>query len=216
MSIFKKLFGSNGKASEESARQEQNSGSGEKREKQEISPDLMTGQLVAFFKKTWQEAYRKEYLRRLEFIGFSSTEATNMFMYESMILKQTSIERLCRPDYVRAWYFNLKNVLLTEGKDYYISHQAFLCSEITKIWDEAEWHYYNSHEKDLPDPVWKEIFQISRYGGGELFMEYLASMAEHTKMDISKLQQYSMAEQGLLFKYKWNPQAGEKHPYGCV
>lgn len=204
MGIFKKLFGGSDKP--------RNAAAPTKAEIAKLAP-LMTGQLVARFKRDKEPVYQQEYLRRLQRICFTPEEAMNFFMYESMILKQNSLELLCREDYLTCNYFNLKSVLLPRTKEDYIAHQSFLCSEITKIWDEAEWHYRASHEKDLSDSVWQEIYKITRYGGGELFVEYLMSMAQHTKTDLSKLQKYSAAEQSMLFKYKWNPQANEQHPY---
>ncbi len=187
---------------------------GKSKQKEQFS-ELMTGQLIALFKQTKNQAYQEEYLRRLQHIGFSKEEAMNMFLYESMTMKQQSLQLLARPDYLTAHYFGLKEVFLKEPKEYYISHQMFTCSEITKLWDEAEYHYRRSGGRGMPEAVAAEIFKLTRYGGGELFVEYLMSMAEHTKTDISKLQQYAFAEQGLLFKYKWNPKGNEKHPYGC-
>lgn len=47
----------------------------------------MSGQLVARYKKTHEEAYKNEYCRRLKYIGFTEEEAENLFLFELMILK---------------------------------------------------------------------------------------------------------------------------------
>ena len=177
---------------------------------------LMTGQLVALYKRTKETSYHLEYLRRLEQIGFAHTQAENLFLFESMILKHDSVPILCDPNYLHLNYFDLQHILLPEPKEYYILHQMFLCSEITKIWDEAEYRFHANHEQEMPVSVWEEIFRLSRYGGGELFVEYLMSMASATETPFELLQRYFVAEQGLLFKYKWNPKANEIHPYRSV
>lgn len=176
-------------------------------------PELMTGQLVARFKQTHDQAYHDEYRRRLMFVGLEEPEAESLFMLELMILKHDSIEPLASDDYLKSNYFDLQHVLLPQDKEYYIEHQRFLVSEIVKIWDEAEWHYWNSHERELPDEVWAEIHAISRYGGGKLFVEYLQMIAEKSHVPMEQVQKYSMAEQNMIFKYKWNAKANEKHPY---
>lgn len=176
-------------------------------------PKLMTGQLVALYKRTHEVPYHDEYVRRLRFIGFSEPEAENFFMYELMTIKHDAVQRLADPGYLMGAYFDLGHVLLSQPSEYYVEHQSFLCSEIVKIWDEAEWHYWNSHERDLPSEVWGEIYSLSRYGGGKLFVDYLASMAEHAHTPLEKVRAYSMAEQQLLFKYKWNADKDERHPY---
>lgn len=176
-------------------------------------PELMTGQLVARFKQTHDQSYHDEYRRRLQFVGFEENEAESLFMFELMILKNDSIEPLASDDYLRSFIFDLQHVAVPHEKEYYVLHQTFLVSQIVKIWDEAEWHYWNSHERDLPDDVWEEIYTISRYGGGELFIKYLKMVAEKSHVPMSKVQKYSMAEQDMIFKYKWNVKANEKHPY---
>lgn len=105
---------------------------------QDTFDQLMTGQLVALYRKAHDKNYLNEYLRRLKSIGFSEEEANNLFMFESMILKYEHREPLCDKNYLKKCYFNLKTPILNETNDYYIQHQYFLCSEITKIWDEAE------------------------------------------------------------------------------
>ena len=176
-------------------------------------PELMTGQLVARFKKTHDQAYHDEYRRRLMFLGFEEHEAESLFMLELMILKHDYVEPLASDDYLKGFIFDLQHVVVPQDKDYYILHQTFLVSQIVKIWDEAEWHYWNSHERDLPEDVWAEIYAISRYGGGELFIGYLKMVSEKSHVSMAKVQKYSMAEQNLIFKYKWNASANEKHPY---
>lgn len=173
----------------------------------------MTGQLIALYKQTHLPEYQTEYMTRLKIIGFSKEEATRLFFLELMIIKHFSIPKLAADDYLNSAYFDLQNVRFPESNEYYISHQTFTVSEIVKIWDEAEWHYHYSHEKELPEPVWQEIAAISRYGGGELYLGYIRMIAEHSQLPEDKIHRYAYAEQGLLYKYKWYPQKNEPHPY---
>ena len=191
-----------------------------KKEDKKVSPkhsseyaELMTGQLVALYKQTHDKVYMDEYTYRLQKIGFSSGEAMNMFMFESMIVKYNAVKMLVCDTYLKANYFDFKSVKFPESNDYYISHQMFTCSEIVKIWDEAEWHYHNSSDVKTTKDVCAEIVNISRYGGGKLFVGYLQMMAYKSNIDIKKIQKYANAEQGLLYKYKWYPNGTEPHPY---
>lgn len=174
---------------------------------------LMTGQLVAIFKKTHDERYRDLYIRRLMYIGFTKPQAVNLHMVELMTLKYDSVDVLCDPEYLHKNYFNLKNVIFPESAEYYAEHQMFLVSELTKIWDEAE-YVYKMVKKDLPMEVRNEVYKISRYGGGDLFLKGLDKVSESSHTPMGLIQAYVQAEQGLLFKYKWYPNADEKHPYG--
>jgi len=177
--------------------------------------NLMTGQLVARYKKTHEEAYKNEYCRRLRDIGFTENEAENLFMFELMILKSDHINTLCDQGYIMINCFNMQAELLPQSKNYYIEHQMFLCSEIVKIWDEAEWRYTHlkNNSESVKDEVFEELFRLSRYGGGELFVEYLQMMAEKSHTDISKIQAYAKAEQEILFRLKWKGEQNELHLY---
>lgn len=174
---------------------------------------FMCAQLIVFYKMERDKKYMDEYIRRLVHIGFTKGEAFNLFTNESMNMKHDSIALLQNPDYITAFYFDLQHKLLAFDNAYYIEHRMFTVSEITKIWDEAEWHYHNSHETDMPEDVWHEIYMLTRYGSGELFVKTLTGIAKSANISEEKIQNYARHEQDMLFKYKWNKAGNEPHPY---
>lgn len=174
---------------------------------------LMTGQLVAFYKTTHNKEYSDEYERRLQHIGFTVPESKSLFMLELMMLKHDHIPILTDENYLSNNYFDLKTPILPLKSSYYVEHQTFLVSEVTKIWDEAEWVWTYKKNEEMPKDVVNEIFKLTRYGGGELLVETLKSISEHSHIDFAKIQKYSRCEQDMMFKYKWNKNANEKHPY---
>lgn len=174
---------------------------------------LMTGQLVAFYKTTHENKYSNEYERRLKHIGFTENEAKNLFMLELMMLKYDSISILTDKKYLTNNYFDLKTVKFPMEASYYAEHQTFLVSEVTKIWDEAEYIWANYRNSEMPKEVLAEIFQISRYGGGELLIKTIEGISKSSSISKDKILKYSNKEQDLIFKYKWNKEANESHPY---
>ena len=174
---------------------------------------LMTGQLVAFYKITHIKDYSDEYERRLQHIGFTEPESKSLFMLELMMLKHDHIPILTDENYLIKNNFDLKTPILPLENSYYVEHQMFLVSEITKIWDEAEWVWTYLKDREMPKDVANEIFMLTRYGGGELLIETLKSISEHSHIDFAKIQKYSRCEQDMMFKYKWNKNDNEKHPY---
>ncbi len=179
---------------------------------------LTTGTLAATYAKRQDATLKREYLRRLMYIGFDAESAEKMFAYELSILTEAAKESLSDPEYMDGWYFGMEEVLLSGGIQAQIDHQVFLVTEVTKIWDEAEYLYQTTEEKDrdLFSPVWDEIYRISRYGGNLLLQPYLKEMAKRADVDLGRLQYYAAAEQQMMFKYKWNPDdAAEQHPYGA-
>ncbi len=179
---------------------------------------LTTGTLVATYAKRQDETLKREYIRRLMYIGFDEESANKLFAYELSILTEEAKESLSDPEYMDGWYFGMEEVLLAGGIQTQIEHQVFLVTEVTKIWDEAEYLYQTTEEKDrdLFLPVWDEIYRISRYGGNLLLQPYLREMAKRADIDQARLQYYAAAEQQMMFKYKWNPDdENEQHPYGA-
>lgn len=174
---------------------------------------LMTAQLVALYKTTNSKEYSEEYERRLKYIGFEDNEVKSLFMLELMMLKHDHIQILADSNYLVNNYFNLKTPMFPMDYTYYVEHQMFLVSEITKIWDEAEYVWTYLKNQEMPNNVTNEIYKITRYGGGNLLVETLKSIAEHSHVDFSKIQKYSVCEQDMMFKYKWNKDKNEKHPY---
>lgn len=88
--------------------------------------DRMSGSLVALYKKTHEEKYNAEYIRRLISIGFSEEQAHNMFMFELMILKHDHIEPLTDAEYIYSSVIDPKKSPLTEEDSWYVEHQWFL------------------------------------------------------------------------------------------
>ena len=172
--------------------------------------DVMSGSLVAKYKMTHDNVYSQEYVRRLMRIGFSEPEANNMFLFELMILKHDHIDVLNRDDYIYGALINKNEVPLPQPDSWYVEHQWFLVSEIVKIWDEAE-HLWKTDRESLSEDISKRIFSITRYSGAELFISYLKMVAEKTNTSEKLIQLYAIAEQVLLFIYRWKLDV--EHPY---
>lgn len=181
---------------------------------------LMTGQLLAWYKKTGEEQYKKEYIRRLRYIGFSKDQAETLFDHELKSLTEYSVNVLTGQGYIDSAYFDLKNVLLASDYQSYIDHNMFTVSEIAKICDEAAWHAANTFSGDdaaeAPDDVISEIRALGGYGSDTLLVKYLSSISEKTGIPYDLIQRYSVEEQNLLFLYKWNDDDLDDHPYGAL
>ena len=174
--------------------------------------DLMCGSLVALYNKTHDSCYDIEYRRRLMKLGFSNEEATNLFLFELMILKSDRKEFLTDPKYIYKPAFDYKTVPLPQNDSWYTEHQMFLLSELVKIWDEAEYTWTYSKDKLTDAAIKNRVYSLTRYGGGNLVISYLEMMSEKTHTDIELLKAYAKAEQDLIYKYRWKVEAVE-NPY---
>ena len=184
----------------------------ETEKKTESMNDMLCGTLVAKYKKTHDRMYSEEYVRRLVSIGFTDAEANNLFMLELMILKSVNTDVLADSGYLYKPCFPAQGPVLTQEDSWYIGHQMFLVSEITKMFDEAE-YIWRTYPGTLTDPQRKDrIYRLTRYGGGKLYIDYLQMIADSSHTDLDKIRTYSMKELDLLYKYRWE-RAEIPYPY---
>ena len=174
--------------------------------------ELMSGSLIALYKMSHDDDYNAEYIRRLTGLGFSEGQAHNMFLFELMILKHDHISGLCADDYIYRPVIDPARNPLPQEDSWYIDHQWFLVSEIVKVWDEAEFVWVNRKDELKDEKVRDRVYSLTRYGGGELVMDYLRMVAEKTGTDEKLIQAYARAEQDLLFLYRWKDEE-VSHPY---
>lgn len=179
------------------------------------SRDLMTGTLAAIYGKTGDAHYKKEYIRRLKYIGFSGDDAEKMLDYEVGITKEYVNDLLADPKYIYTDYFDFSKPILSADRKTYAEQQIFTVSEVSKICDEAAWHAENSRYKMKRDDVADEVNMLASYGENGLLQEYLRIMAEKSGVNIGLIQKYSVSEQNLLIMYKWNDDSQDVHPYGA-
>ncbi|MBQ5952357.1 MAG: ribosomal protein L7/L12 [Lachnospiraceae bacterium] len=174
--------------------------------------DIMTGSLAALYKKTHEEKYSEEYMRRLCRIGFSEAQAKNLFLFEVMILKESRTDILADRQYLYYQAIDPTRVPLPEGDAWHIAHQSFLLSELVKIWDEAEYIWVNRKDMLREETVRDRVHSLTRYGDAKLFLGYLRMYEEKTGTPAHLLHEYAKSEQGLLYIFRWLTE-GIDHPY---
>lgn len=173
---------------------------------------LMTSQLVALY---WThvgeqdaEHYRDHYLSRLEGIGICKADAIKLFDFESTIVKKYNKQYLLDPKFTRNWFFGLRNKFFQnypQEKQDILKERFFTVSELCKIIDEAEWHFWNSHEGELSDDVWNEICDWRLKGaGGDFGIKYFEMIAATTGLSEEVVGLLSSEQGRHLNCYKWS------------
>ena len=85
-----------------------------------------------------------------------------------------------------------------------MKERSLTISELCKIIDEAEWHFWNSHENRVPDSVWTEICEWRLKGpGAEFAIGYFKMIAEATGISMNSLASLSSEQGSHLNRYKW-------------
>ena len=143
----------------------------------------MTSQLPALYLKNKDQSYYDLYVKQLEKIGFSGTDAGKIFDFECNVIRRHGKEFLLQPQFARSWLFDLKEPVFTQfpkTKAELLQETFFTVSELCKLIDEAEWHFWNSHEKAMSDAVWTEITEWRLRGPGGRFAGEYFSMIEST------------------------------------
>lgn len=165
---------------------------------------IMTSQLVALWLDSNNDAYRDEYIRRIKMCGLSNVKATKMLEFESKILKKHPRPEMLSKDFLVTPMFSLLKPYLDHPIDYYQDHLEYPLSYVIKLSDEAEWHYWNSHEKScLSDEAWEEIFALSDRNK-KLFLPLGMHLVEKMHWSYDNVNKFSYNEQGMLDLYRWN------------
>ncbi len=168
---------------------------------------LMLSQYAAHYVYKNNIGYANEYKRILNALGFNDDEAQRLLAFECDILKRFNKQYLLDDGFTKAWLFSLSKPFFTDypkEKDDILKERFLTLSELCKIVDEAEWHFWNSHERELPKGVWEEIFAWHLKGAGaEFAIKYFETVAEETGIPEEKIGAYSSREGAHLSKHKW-------------
>lgn len=168
---------------------------------------LMTSQLPALYLSENNQAYRNIYLRKLMSIGFNKTNAEKMFDFECEIISKHGKKYLQHPQFTELWFFGLRQPFFLQypkTKEDILKEKYLTMSEICKIVDEAEWHFWNSHEKNLSDEVWSEIYAWHLKGPGiEFATTYFEMIEKETGIPTENISALCGLQGEHLSKYKW-------------
>ena len=163
---------------------------------------LMTSQLAAFWLKTSNAVYKTEYLRRIALCGLDPEKAEQMLEFECGILSAFPRPELLSNEFVRIPLLNLREPFLENTFDYYETHFEYPLAYIFKLSDEGEWHFWYSHEKNLPDKVWEEIYMLSDKNKA-LFGPFAMNLINNMGWTFENVNRFSYFEQRILDVYRW-------------
>ena len=168
---------------------------------------LMTSQFAALYLSENRDEYRRQYALRLSKLGFDKQETERMFEFECSIVKKFGKKYLLEPNFFCGWFFNLKQPLFINYPKYkedIIKEHFLTVSEICKMLDEAEWHFWNSHEDSISDEVFDEIYEWRLRGNGMIIANKYFEMIEKETGVSSEHLGKLIGEQGeMLCRYKW-------------
>lgn len=167
-------------------------------------PALLNAQLVALHFMTGDPKYREAFDRRLQAAGIIEQRLKDaVFNYTLDIIRtQHKEKKLSDHSFVTRGIFNLIIPALPRTEEEYLREEVFTPSEVIQIFDEAEWRYWNDHERQMPDEVWGEIFRYSRHGSAKLMT---GTMDRLEKLGLSTDQVGAMLrnDQVIIGNYKW-------------
>lgn len=168
---------------------------------------LMTSQFPALYLKENNSAYRDIYLRKLMEIGFRRKNAEKLFEFECDVIRKYGKEYLTQEDFTVCWLFDLRQPFFSQypkTKEDILKEKYLTMSEICKLIDEAQWHFWNSHEKNLSDEVWGEIYAWHLRGpGGTFATSYFDMIAKETGVPSENIWALCNLQGTHLNFYKW-------------
>lgn len=168
---------------------------------------LMTSQLAALYLSDRNITYRDVYMNKLSKIGVPMSDAQKLFQFDCDVIKRFGKAYLTDPDFTKAWFFGLKQPhfqLYPKTQPDILKERSLVFSELLKLADEAEWHFWNSHERDVSDEVWAEIYAWRLGGKGQEFaMSYFEMMSKELGVSMDSLAALSNEQGSHLSRYKW-------------
>ena len=173
-----------------------------------IDSHMMISQYAAFYVYQKSESHKKYYIEKLCQLGFTKREAEKLLNFECDILNRFNKEYLLDENFTKMWFFGLARpffVNYPREKDDILKEHFLTLSELCKIIDEAEWHFWNSHEKNISDEVWNEIYAWHLKGkGAEFAIKYFEMVSSVTGIPEEKIANFSSNEGRHLSIYKWH------------
>lgn len=172
-----------------------------------ITEKLMTSQLPALYLKEDNAAYQDAYIKKLKELGFNQKNAEKMFRFECSIIQRHGKQYLQDPQFTECWFFGLNQPFFQQypkTKEDILKEKYLTMSELCKIIDEAEWHYWNSHEKSLSQEVWAEICAWRLQGPGASYASsYFEMIEKETGIPSDNIGALCSLQGEHLSKYKW-------------
>lgn len=208
MGIFSKLFQKQKQSEKETTTTKVQKSQNDLKTSSELAGEhLMISQYAAFYVYQGSEVHKNRYINKLMTLGFNKDEAERLLNFETDILNRFNKRYLLHKDFTKMWFFGLNQPFFLnypKEKDDILKEHFLTLSELCKIVDEAEWHFWNSHERIASDEVWSEIYSWHLQGaGGEFAVKYFEMVAEVTGIPESKIAAYSSNEGSHLSNYKW-------------
>lgn len=181
--------------------------------------DEMTARLADYTLVALQKKYTNEFKKRLKRCGANGEAVRRIYEYTQGIYKK-SFDRLdfwgydYRPRGIDRWVFKPGTKIFPKPLLEMVENDELTFSEVMMIYDEAQWHYQNSRDRDFIPEAWEEVEEASghRQKVGEKFyldreIEKLAELG----MTMKQAQRLMEKEQDLLFLYKWKQKI--EYPY---
>ena len=207
MGILGKIFGSSSKTETTAKAKATPNANANLKPKSNPNKPYMISQYPALYLYEHSKKAKKDGIAALKELGFSDSQAEKFFDYECGILEKYRKTYLADPDFVSMWAFNLNKPIFSSypsTKEELKKEHFITVSELSMIIDEAEWHFWNSHEKNLSNEVWGDICRWRMQGaGGNFAVEYYMMIAEELGLPIELMQNISNRDGGLLKEYKW-------------
>ena len=164
--------------------------------------ELLTSQLLARYHFLKDNESLEEFNRRMSACGISKEKADAFMQSEIEIISESDKKFLADPKYIMGWAFPLDKLYLSENPKKYLLEKEFTVSEISKIFDEINWHSNNSRNRELANGVWDQICKFSS-SGEEPFLNVAVTILATHGWSFEEAHRFLYNEDKLILHVRW-------------
>ena len=163
---------------------------------------LLTSQLLARHHFLGDTQSYNEFNRRMEACGISKDKAEAYMESDIEIITRLDKRFLTEPEFIKTWFVKLDETNLKKDSSEYLTDRELTISEISKIFDEINWHGANSSRAPWKLDAWLQIGKLS-FKGKDPFLNVAVTTLTLIGWSFAEAHRYLFNENKLILNVRW-------------
>jgi len=167
---------------------------------------MLTSQLLARHHFLGDAQSLNEFHRRMEACGINREKAESFITSDIEIITRLDKRFLIEPSFIKTWFVKLDEAKLKKDPKEYLINREFAISEISKIFDEINWHNANSAQAPWELDAWLQISELC-FRGENPFLNVAVTTLTLLGWSYEEAHRYLFNENKLILSVRWGKQS---------